>query len=426
MEKKVKNFPRLPGVYLFKGGDGEVLYVGKAKSLKDRVSSYFTNRLEAKTMAMVAEAVDVEYILVDSDFEASLLEANIVGEKQPRYNIQLKDGKTPLYIGITAEKYPRIVTLRKTQLETVKLKKVFGPYLNSTTVRRVLKMLRRSFAYSTHRPTKRPCIYSQLGLCKPCPSLVENAEGEAKDKLYKKYKKNVSNVIRSLSGNKKSVITDLLRDMKEASLREDFEEAMDVMRSLQSFEYIMTQSRPTDGYLEDPNLLEDIRAGEMGELKKLIGKYLRLDKLTRIECFDVAHLAGSYPTASMVVFVDGNPDKSLYRHFRIWNRLARSDTDAMREVMRRRKKHFEDWGRPDLIIVDGGKGQVGVAREVIDGVAIVGLAKRFERLVIWHNGEYKTETPKGAALNLVQRLRDEAHRFSRRYHHKLVSKAIVG
>lgn len=424
-KNSIKNIPTLAGVYIFQDSE-KVTYVGKAINLKNRVGSYFAGRLEPKTARMVETAKTIKFIPVNSEFEALLLEAKLVKKYRPRFNIELRDDKSPLYIGITKEEFPKVITLRQTHIEKYKLSSLYGPFVNTGAVRRVLRFTRRIFTFSTHSPGKRPCVYSQIGLCKPCPSEILGY-GDTDPLIYtqlkKKYLTNIRRLRSVLSGNSKKVLKQLEREMTLASREENFEDARETKRKVDSLKYIIEKPVSENSYIENPNLLEDIRSKELESLKKFISKYYEIEKVERIECFDIAHLGGSYPTASMITFIKGEPEKSLYRHFRMHNK--NSDTDNMLEVLTRRKKRFIDWGVPNLIIVDGGKGQLSKALEIIDEAPVVGLAKREETLVFKTTDGFKElKLPESPAKKLVQRIRDEAHRFARSYHHKLVSRAI--
>ena len=412
--------PELSGVYLFRDAHRRVIYVGKAKNLKNRVRSYFAGGLAPKTAKMVSTAKFLNYIPVSSEFEALLLEAKLVRKYEPKYNFALRDDKSPLYIGITPDELPRIILLRQRELTKQKLKHVYGPFINGNAPKRVLKLVRRIFPFSTHKPGKRPCVYSQIGLCNPCPSeVVKNPE------LRKDYLLNVRRVNAILAGKSKLIMNQLELEMTNYSKLEKFEEAAHVKRKLEALSYTTTREELDDGYIENPNLLEDIRENELISLKKILVQFFEIKNLNRIECFDVAHLAGTYPTASMVTFIDGEPDKTLYRHYKVSDKKKSDDVGSLKSVLIKRKHRFETWGKPDLIIVDGGKGQLSAALEVINEVPVVGLAKREETLILKTQGEFhEFELPESPAKKLVQRLRDEAHRFARSYHHKLVSKAI--
>ncbi|MBX4205805.1 GIY-YIG nuclease family protein [Candidatus Microgenomates bacterium] len=415
----LKSLPENPGVYIFKDQAGEAIYIGKAKNLKNRLTSYFSLDLLPKTKLMVSEAKYFSYILVNSEMEALLLEANLVRHNLPKYNIQLRDDKSPLYIVITREEFPRVLTARKSNLKDIKSKHIYGPFISSLVVRKILSKLRKIFPYSTHKLGKFPCLYSQIGLCSPCPNQIIRLNDH---KLKSIYFKNISNLSRTLSGKMLSVKKDLEKEMKKASINQDFELAGQIRNQIRYLDYISSPTIDINSYIENPSLLEDIRLKETDEIIKILKPYFKVDTLERIECFDVAHLSGSFPTASMVTFTNGEPDKRFYRHFKI-NKKFPSDTDRMKDVLIRRLKHLDDWGKPDLIVVDGGKPQVSVAMDVVRAqIPVVGIAKRFETLVIKDDDKFIEIRLKPPALFLFQRLRDEAHRFSRKLHHKQISK----
>lgn len=430
--RKPKNIPEVPGVYQFKDTTGTVIYVGKAKNLKNRLGSYFLTNLLVKTAQMVASARSVSYIKVNSEFEALLLEANLIKKYRPKYNIALKDDKSPLYIGITKDKYPRVIAFRKPELKDLKLKEYYGPFLSGYSSKRVLRLIRKVFPYSTHLPTLKICIYKQLGLCNPCPSEIENeTDTNKKLELRKKYLRNVRNVKKILNGKFTSLQKDLATELKEAVRQERFEDAREISGEIKTFEYVaMSPEFDIEEYLENPNLAEDIRSKESEDLLQILNSQFSISKLNRIECFDIAHLSGSFPTASMVISVDGEAEKKYYRHFKIYGDKTRprvrqnSDVDSMREVITRRLKHLEDWGKPDLIIIDGGKPQLSAVHDLLESekIPFIGLAKRLETIVIYKDGKFIEVRPTGGALNLLQRIRDEAHRFARRLHHHQIRK----
>ncbi len=431
----LQELPETPGVYLFKDAKKRVIYIGKAKNLRSRITSYFVANLAVKTHAMMMDVRDLSFIKVNTEFEALLLEAKLVREKQPKYNIQLKDDKSHLYVVITKERYPRVFSIRKSQIPNVKYQNIYGPFIEGQSVRKVLRWLRKIIPYSSHFPGKRVCIYRQLGLCDPCPSEIQNSKSEiTKSKLRKKYLSNIRKIRKLLSGGLTSVKNDLVKEMNEYSKKEMFEEAQKTAGQIKALEYITTPQSLPDLYLKDPNLIEDIRQRELAALWAIL-KFQSASwrtnvkkKLTRIECFDIAHLAGTNPTASMVTFINGDADKSYYRHFKIYQKKKRSDVDSMREVITRRLKHLNDWGRPDLIIIDGGKPQLSKVHDLLENenIAFVGLAKRYETIVFMKGNEFFEIRPRGPALNLLQRIRDEAHRFARRLHHRQVARSLVG
>ncbi|MFC1600653.1 GIY-YIG nuclease family protein [Patescibacteria group bacterium] len=424
---RLSSVPEEPGVYIF-FSKKRPLYVGKSVNLKNRLRSYKQVALSRKTSKMISQAKSFSYIVVASEVEALLLEAKLVNLLQTPYNIQLKDDKHPLYIRITNDKYPLVLTARKINQKENYLY-FYGPFPSSSSVKRTLKLIRKIFPYAQHLPQKRACIYSQMGLCKPCPSVIEKVQDKRsnKSKLKKDYKNNIKMIVRFLNGDIKKVKNTLTKNMKNYSSNEMFEEASLISSQLKAIEYITSPKNSINQFLENPYLLEDIKQKELTELKTILFKYISIKNIRRIECYDVAHLSGSFPTASMVTFINAVAEKNLYRHFKIRQKSTQDDTASLKEVAKRRKKHLTDWGVPDLMIVDGGKGQVGAFEDIFKNinVPIVGIAKKTNSLIIQlkessQSNYASIKLPRGPALNLIQRLRDESHRFARRLHHKLV------
>src|SRR3989344_4240032 len=377
-----KNLPQIAGVYQFMDSDGIVLYVGKAKNLNARVRSYFQSKLEIKTAQMVKKAVKICYIPVPSEFEALLLEARLVKKCKPRYNIELRDDKSPLYIGITKEEFPRVLLLRQRELPFVELANTYGPFVSGRVTRQILRRIRRIFPYSTHKPGKRACVYKEIGLCDPCPSEISMMSSEVKLRETKIYKTNIAKIRKVLSGKISYVVQLIEKEMKEYAEGEMYEAAMERRQQIAQLKHLTEESEPTSEFIKNPNLMEDITDHEQEDLRTVLSPYILLDKLIRIECFDVAHLSGTHPTASMVTFVNGIPEKTLYRHFRVSTKRKNNDVDSLRQVLSRRVHYLDQWGEPDLMIIDGGKGQVGAARDVVPlHIQVVGLEKRFEHLV---------------------------------------------
>lgn len=433
LKKQLESLPTTPGVYLFKDPDGVVLYVGKSTNVRERIKSHLAADGE-KTRAMVNAAVSIEAIPVTSDLESLLLEAKLIKQYLPKYNSAAKDDKHPLYIKITtSEMFPRIMTSRKDDTDDT----FFGPFPSSRTVKKVLKQIRRVFPYHSGPFTKKPCLYSHIGLCIPCPGYISNVgDTEKQNELKKEYKRNIRQIIDLLSGKSSVLKKQLEKEMKSLSRLEDFEKAKEVRDQLARLEYITSPIQNPVNYVENPNLLEDLRTKELQELYKILEpyyKYLKLPK--RIECYDNSHLQGKSATSSMVTFTDGEPNKTYYRQFKIRTTNTRDDFAMMHEVLSRRMKHLEDWGKPDLLVIDGGKGQVGEARKVLRemnvNIPVIGLAKRLEEIIVPRLrlsqdkkgrdlGYVIFRLPPGSpAINLLQRMRDEAHRFARRYHFKL-------
>ncbi len=414
-KEKFLNLPEVPGVYTF-WKDKTSIYIGKSVNLKSRLNSYLDLNLSTKTAQMVSEADNVTYIEVTSDLESLLLEAHLVHKHKPKYNILLKDDKHALYILITKEEFPRVLTSRKSG--------DYGSFPNSTNVKTILRLIRKLFPFSDHKIGKKPCLHSHLGLCNPCPSAIAGIMNEElRMKNLKQYKKNIRNIKLVLSRKFNVVRKSLEKEMNTLSKAQKYEEAKLMRDKIKILDYITQKRINTHEFLQNPNLVQDQRNEELENLSKIIG----IKNLHRIECFDIAHLSGVSATASVVVLIDGEKENSEYRHFKVNQKNGQSDYDSMREIARRRASHLADWGTPDLIIVDGGLGQVKIFNEVFSklSVPVVGIAKHPDRLVFPDGTKMKLQDMQGSTLHLVERIRDEAHRFARRYHHLLLSKKLL-
>lgn len=415
--------PQEPGVYLFLDQKGSVLYVGKAKNLKKRVASYFTRRanLGEKTRSLLTKIARFKTIKVNSELESFLLEANLVKKYQPKYNTRLTDGKAYPLIRITInDRYPKILIARR--LDDRK-SRYFGPFPSSKDVRIVLKTIRRIFPFqSVLNHPKRPCLYYHLGLC-PCPPAFDS------EILRREYQKDIKRLIKFLQGKKNQVINELKTQRSRKIKSQEFEKAAEIQKKIDSILYITSPIYKPFEYEINPNLLVDIRQQELAQLKNvLVSVSVSVRKLWKVECYDISNLSGTHAVGSMIVFINGESEKSLYRRFKIKFTQDPNDTAMIREVVQRRLKHSE-WERPDLIIVDGGKGQVSAILNVLVNqkisIPVIGLAKREEIIITPDFREIKL--PKNsAALHLLTRIRDEAHRFALSYHRKLRAKLTFG
>lgn len=421
--------PQTPGVYIYWNHKKRPIYVGKAKNLKNRLNSYMNVSLEAKTKKLMEDAKFFTTIQVGSELESLLLEARLVRKMNPKYNIQLKDDKHPLYIKITKDTYPIIKTARKMD-KSQNCLAYFGPFPSSENVKFILKFIRKIVAFTDHLPSSKPCILNQIGLCNPCPSEIELANDPVvKKDLKYKFFTNLKIAKKILNGSTSEIYSHLVREMNSVAKQQNYEKALFYKNIIEKLDYIRQPVNRIDSFVENPNFLSEIRSKELNDLETLLSKYILLTGLRRIECFDIAHLMGQNPTASMVVFINGMQENSLYRKFKIRQLKGNSDVDSMKEVGVRRINHIEDWGRPDLIIVDGGKTQLNVFKSIFDkfNVPVVGLAKRFETLILkTNNDKYVEKRLSGNTLRLLQRIRNEAHRFARTYHHQLVNKTLLG
>lgn len=415
-----KKIPHKPGIYLYKDEAGKILYVGKAIDLYHRVSSYFSGKYhDPKTTTLISEIKGLDTIIVDSELEALILEANLIKRYLPPFNIKLTDDKDYLYIKITKEEYPQILVARKQDLKDAR--EYFGPFPSGTTVRVTLKKLRKIFPWCNsmgyvssvkyhglRNKKQRPCFYYHLGLCSgPCAGQIGKTE----------YNKIIKQFSRFMQGKSDDVLKEYEMEMKEDVKMLEFEKAEKVKKTMEGLRYLL-QSNNTSIYLENPNFIEDQTKKALENLKTV----LSLDKIPqRIECFDISNIMGKEAVGSMVVLVDGEIDKKWYRKFKIRAIGKPNDVLMIREMVGRRCKHY-DWPKPDLIIVDGGKPQVGgVVKEIAAAgwkVPVFGLAKRMEWVISADYSIIKLSRA-SLALRMIQKIRDEAHRFAITYHRKL-------
>lgn len=415
--------PHKSGVYLFKDFAGKVLYVGKAIDLFSRVSSYFSKyQLNPKTISLIEKIKNCETIIVESELEALILEANLIKKYLPLFNVRLTDDKDYLYIKVTKEAYPKIIIARKKDLKDVK--KYFGPFPSGSIVRGTLKKLRRVFPWCSNPPKKlaskdvvlrgRACFYYHLGLCPgPCRGKIS----------LKEYNKIINRFMLLMDGQKDGLVNELTSEMEEAAKNLEFERAQSIKRTLDGIEYL-TQSNRTHLYLANPNFLEEERQNALEDLQK----QLKLPHLPdRIEAYDISNIQGVDATGSMVILTDGEIDKSQYRKFKIRLSGRPNDVAMMTEMLKRRLRRGE-WRNPDLILIDGGRGQVKAAFNELAkaglNIPVFGLAKRMEWLYP-PSGEIIKLKKSSLSLRLLQKIRDEAHRFAVSYHRKLRDKMLL-
>ncbi|MDO8460806.1 MAG: GIY-YIG nuclease family protein, partial [bacterium] len=343
--------PQEPGVYFFLDKKGKVLYVGKARNLKKRVSSYFTHKkdLLEKTRLLINNTSKIKITAVESEFDALLLEANFIKKYKPKFNIKLTDGKAYPLVRITIDDdYPKILISRRKE---DKKSLYFGPFPNAGELKIALSFIRRIFSYqSVINHPKKPCFYYHLGLC-PCPSVFNSKDA---------YKKNISHIVALFNGKKKTIIKKLEKERGILSKQEEFEQAKAVQKKILALQSISKPSRKPFEYEQNPNLRIDLRISELSSLSKI----LNISLPAKIECFDISNISGKFATGSMVVFINGEKESSLYRRFKIKNEEKPNDFAMMQEVLFRRLKHTE-WKLPDLIIIDGGKGQISSVLKIL-------------------------------------------------------------
>lgn len=391
---KYNSLPETPGVYIMKNKAREIIYVGKAVNLHRRVASYFMNSHDSRIEALVNEIDKIDYESTDSALEALILESKLIKKYEPKYNIKDKDGKSFLYVLITKEKFPRVMLVRGS--EKTNKGTYFGPFTSASSIRKGLAIIRKIFPWADHGMPKnpqssKPCFNYQIGLCPgTCISAISNLD----------YAKNISNIKLFLEGKKKRIIGNLAREMKEESKAMEFEKAAYLRGKIFSLQHI-----------HDTALIEENKIARIGEYTP-----------NRIEGYDVSNISGTSAVGAMVVFIDGIPKESEYRLFKIRTLEGPNDTGMIHEIIERRFKN--NWPLSDLILIDGGVGQVNSARKAMQNlgfsVPVVGIAKGKDR----KGNRFVGMVPEFTEKKILIAVRDEAHRFSRNYHIKTRSKNL--
>lgn len=430
LETKLAELPKAPGVYFHKDKTGAIIYVGKAAVLRSRVRQYFqkSRGRDPKTEALVAEIADIDWMVVDSEIEALFLEAEMIRRYMPRYNILLRDDKAMSYIRIDYDSdYPTVSTTRRPLDDGARY---FGPYFSLGGVRQALKLLRKIFPYATRKigSQKRATLHYHLGLD---PGLEEGKTS------LEDYRANLRKLIAVIEGKRQTIEKELERDMKRAARAKDFEAAGKLRNQLFALQGLKKQV-----IFSDKEFLDISKDHALNELVNL----LSIEKFPfRIEGYDISHQHGSDVVASMVVFANGVSNKAEYRKFKT-KINHNNDFYNMNETIRRRlsEKNRKAWGTPDLVLIDGGKGQLDAAIQARDQcgcsrIPFIGLAKREEQIVIQKEksnvilnmlsinelGGFTSESDDFILINLphntnlmklLQRIRDESHRFAVSYH----------
>ncbi|MEJ5360967.1 MAG: excinuclease ABC subunit UvrC [Spirochaetota bacterium] len=534
LEQKIKNLPLKPGVYLFINQKKEIIYIGKASSLKKRVASYFQKNLDAKTRVLVSHISDIDYIVTQSEIEALLLESSLIKKHKPKYNIQQKDDKRFPYIAITLhEKYPRVIFTRRLVHNG---DRYYGPYTDAHAARKTVTLLNKTFKLKTCtrdlplKPHERPCLNHQMGRCQGvCTGIVTEDE----------YRSVIDTVMQFLDGTIDPVLENLTALMNSYSQAMRFESAacvrdmiFDIQKMLQSQhvvtplgqnqDYIGITTHKDEAYvlvfqfrhgsltgkrifvynnalytsrssliaqfiveyyanneppqtivipdmIEDRNILEEYLSAKTSQpvhtvtprtdhekaVMQMLHKNLDLTLAQKIapgwqkalfelqevlklpalpmdiECFDISNIQGTFAVASMVHFTDGMPNKKEYRRYRIRAYSKPDDPGMIHEVVGRRLQHLLNEGLPipDLLVIDGGKGQLSRAREVMEAlecsVPVIALAKRLEEIYLPQGSDPLRLPRTSPALKLLQTIRDEAHRFAITYHRNIRDKTMT-
>ena len=410
---KIKNgeLPDTPGVYLMKNKEGQIIYVGKATSLKRRVSSYFQRPHDIRIEKMVSEIAEIDYIQKPTALEALILEANLIKYYFPPYNIKDKDNKSFLYLVITKDEFPRPLLVRGTELEDdagKKYKAIFGPYTSPRSLRAALDLVRKVFPWSTCIPGQsRPCFYYHLKLCPGvCIGAISRQD----------YAKIVRDLIKFFEGKKDDLLMSYAKEMKIAAKEKRFEDAAALRNKIFFLEHIQDVAI----LKREDDRVDHIRSGEVS-----------VNVFGRIEGYDISNISGTSSVSSMVVFEDGAPAKSQYRKFRIKSVIGSNDVASMRETLMRRFRN--SWKKPNLILIDGGWPQVNAAKQVVQhlglGIPVIGLAKGPDRdkdeLICNDNNEELCRICEEHKALLVA-VRDEAHRFAITYHRQLRGRRMLG
>ena len=423
---KVKTFPKDPGVYLMKDAAARVIYVGKAKDLRSRAGSYFLKAAaeDQRTATWIGEIADIDYVVCESEVDALLMESRLIKDIQPKYNKDLKDDKSFPYLMITTrEEFPRVELTREPKSTGVKL---YGPFASAGALRGAIQVLQRIFKFRTcgleisETDEKwqwfRPCLLASIQQCSaPCNFRISKDE----------YRRDIKRLQTFLEGGKKRLLKEMQVEMQAASKSLNFERAavlrdeINMLERLEERGDLDTHAQPEVFYIDPKKGLAGLR------------KVLELSETPRIiEGVDIAHIGGGETVASLVQFIDGLPFKPGYRRFRIQEVDGIDDFRSIYEAVSRRFRRLSDDGAtfPDILLIDGGKGQLNAAMaafrdQQITPPTVISLAKREEE--IFRPGDAESiKLSRGAfALRLLQYVRDESHRFAQHYHHILRSKS---
>lgn len=426
--EKVRSFPQQPGIYLMKDAVGRVIYVGKAKNLRARAGSYFLKAAaeDQRTARLVQEIRDIDYLAAESEVDALLMEARLIKDILPKYNRDLRDDKSFPYLEIhTHEDFPRVEITRKPSERGTKL---YGPFTNLRGLRGALQVLQKIFRFRTctldiqeddpRWRWFRPCLLASIRQCTaPCNLRISKEQ----------YRKDIHRLQQFLDGKKQSLLNDLRQEMETAAKQLQFEEAARLRDEIHLLE-TLDQRGELETHVQPEVFPIDPRKGLAG-LKKVL--HLAAPPRT-IEGIDIAHTGGTETVASVVQFINGLPFKPGYRRLRIRTVEGVDDVASIHEAVSRRFQHLHESEMvPDILLIDGGKGQLHAALSALDPrrsrpATILSLAKREELVFVAGVDEPLRLSRHSYALRLLQYVRDEAHRFAQHYHHILRRKSTLG
>lgn len=408
-KEKVKNLPNSPGIYIMKGAGDDVLYVGKAGNLKKRVSSYFYphRTLSERIEALVRRVEDITYIPTSTEAEALIYENSLIKQLSPKYNVALRDDKSYPMLKLTVnEKFPRLfITRQKKNDGSI----YYGPYTNAKLLREAVVLLRQIFPFKIcGKMPKNPCLDYHI---KQCPAPCIGALDEDS------YNETIAELKLFLEGKRTELLKHLSEKMIEASRQEKFEEAAKIKDRIEALSAVKERT---------------VRYGPMSELEELKNILGIKGSVEVIEAFDVSNIMGKESVGSMISFYKGKPKKSEYRKFKIKTVSGIDDYAMMRELISRRYIRLlkEKRKLPDLILIDGGKGHLAVSIDELEklglsNIPVIGIAKEFEHIYVKRKKDPIILPKESKTLHLLERIRDEAHRFAISYHKSLRSKSIA-
>ncbi len=419
------------------GEKNEILYVGKAKNLKKRVRSYLRYKnLNTRIKKLVTQAQKLTFEVLSNELEAILIEAELIRLHQPKFNILLKDDKTPIYLHITTDTFPTLRKIRKKEIYKIKKNQgtILGPFPSSYKLNEVLKIVRKIFPWCNKRGSnkqklKKPCFYYHI---EQCPGACI---GEIDQQTYKQ---NIQELILFLRGKKQKISKLLKKKLQQYSDNQEYELAAKVKKQLDLIQEVTSKQYKLKPTLVLPQLNQATTKHALNHLLKLIRTYIQLPKtfqFNRIEGYDVSNISGTNSAVSQVVFINGKPSKKNYRLYNIRNLNTPNDYQMMKQALIRRQKH-QEWQLPNLIVIDGGKGQLRAALKVWNfNNPIISLVKNPDRILIPIIERRKPRlkvtyqiiklASTHPTLQLLQSIRDESHRFAKKQHKKLRLKNFI-
>lgn len=404
------SLPSLPGIYLFKDKSLKVIYIGKAKNLKKRVGSYRTNaKKDWKVQALIDEHLQIDYIVTHSEIEASLLEAQLIGQHKPKYNVLLKNGHPFIYILFTEESLPHLEIVRNKQKKGT----YFGPFLQRTQARNVYHFLIDTFMlFLCNKKIENGCLDYHLGRC--AGSCLTNFD--SKDYAVRLYLAQ-----QALKKNHTAFLAHIDAKIKEYSAQQSFEKAQRLHKYRQDLETIFNTLHTR--YSDDKYFPEFFAAtnptphitANYKQTERELKDFLHIEQtLKTIDCFDISHFQSHEIVGSCIRYTQGSPDKNMFRRFKIKTIDNQNDYAALQEIVARRYK--DEHNIPDLILIDGGKGQRNAIKKIMPSAHVISLAKREERLFSDYHPEGIKLDEHTAVGKLLIELRDYAHHFAIHYH----------